>query len=78
MDPITARDALTAPSGWFKSSYSGGQNGCVELNLSIPGHAGVRDSKLGDASPVLVVTARQMTTFLNVVKNTDSRSRSVV
>ncbi|MGH3769621.1 MAG: DUF397 domain-containing protein, partial [Pseudonocardiaceae bacterium] len=38
---------------WSKSSYSnGGQNDCVEVNCSLAGHVGVRDSKLGTASPV--------------------------
>lgn len=71
MDPTTARDALTTSSGWFKSSRSEAQNGCVELNLSVPGHAGMRDSKLGHASPVLLFTAHQLTAFLNAVKNTE-------
>ena len=30
----------------------------VEFNFTVPGWAGVRDSKLGDASPVLVFNAR--------------------
>ena len=25
-----------SPSGWFTSSYSGGQNGCVEVHLALP------------------------------------------
>lgn len=68
MDPTTARDALTTSSGWFKSSYSGAQNGCVELNLRVPGHAGVRDSKLGHASPVLLVTAPGLPEFIQQIQ----------
>lgn len=45
------------PAGWFKASRSGGQNGCVEVNLTLPHVVGVRDSKLGARSPVLVFTA---------------------
>jgi len=68
MDPTTARDALSASSGWFKSSYSGGANGCVELNLRVPGHAGMRDSKLGHASPVLLLTSPGLPEFIHQLK----------
>lgn len=37
---------------WKKSSRSGSQGNCVELRLS-NGAVQVRDSKLGDASPIL-------------------------
>jgi hypothetical protein len=37
---------------WRKASYSQGQNGCVEVG-SAPDVIGVRDSKLGPASPIL-------------------------
>ena len=37
---------------WRKSSYSGDHNECVEMARS-SGWAAVRDSKLGEASPVL-------------------------
>jgi hypothetical protein len=69
MDPTTARNVLTTSSGWFKSSHSEGANACVELNLSVAGYAGMRDSKLGQASPVLLFTAHQLTAFLNAMKN---------
>jgi hypothetical protein len=68
MDPHEARKVLNTSSGWFKSSYSGGQNGCVEMNFAAPGYAGMRDSKLGDASPVLVFTAPELKAFLLGVK----------
>lgn len=54
--PAAPRAAMAASSDWFKSSFSGGQNGCVEVNLSVPGYSGIRDSKLGPASPVLAVS----------------------
>jgi len=50
---------------WFTSSYTNeGQNTCVEVNHSLPGHVGVRDSKLGAAGPVLTVASAQWTCFL--------------
>ncbi|WP_028935613.1 DUF397 domain-containing protein [Pseudonocardia spinosispora] len=60
MAPDTAR---TAPS-WFKSSYSEGNSGCVELSLTVPGRPAIRDSKLGTASPILLLTPRALQTFL--------------
>ena len=45
---------------WYTSSYTNvGQNDCVEVNYSRAGHGGVRDSKLGTASPVLAIPAAQ-------------------
>jgi hypothetical protein len=62
MDFDAARAALSATTtGWGKSSFSnGGANGCVEFNFAVPGYVGVRDSKLGDASPVLVFNKREL------------------
>ena len=48
-----AAAAMTTAAGWRKSSYSQGQNGCVEVTTELPGWVGVRDSKLGAESPVL-------------------------
>jgi hypothetical protein len=48
--------ALTTAAGWRKSSYSQAINGCVEVSTELPGWVGVRDSKLGTASPVLACT----------------------
>ncbi|HEV7452657.1 MAG TPA: DUF397 domain-containing protein [Pseudonocardiaceae bacterium] len=47
---------LTTAAAWRKSSYSQGQNGCVEVATELPGWVGVRDSKLGTDSPVLSFT----------------------
>jgi hypothetical protein len=44
---------LTTAAGWHKSSYSQGENNCVEVTTELPGWVGVRDSKRGTASPVL-------------------------
>lgn len=51
-----AAAALTTAVGWRKSRYSQGQNGCVEITTELPGWVGVRDSKLGAASPLLAVS----------------------
>ncbi|MGH3813390.1 MAG: DUF397 domain-containing protein [Pseudonocardiaceae bacterium] len=54
---------------WFTSSYTnGGQDDCVEVNYSLPEHVGVRDSKLGTASPVLAVPSVQWVYFITDVK----------
>jgi hypothetical protein len=50
---------------WYTSSYSnGGQNHCVEVNHSLAGQVGVRDSKLGTTSPVLALPAAQWACLL--------------
>jgi hypothetical protein len=49
--------------GWRKSSYSESANGCVEVGSS-PAVVGVRDSKLGDRSPVLTFSRRAFAAFL--------------
>lgn len=59
---------LVAATDWRKSSHSGGQNGgCVEVG-SVPGVVGVRDTKLGAASPVLAFGAGGWAAFLAAVK----------
>ena len=69
MDTNAARALLgAATNGWGKSSFSDGDNGCVELNFAAPGHVGVRDSKLGDASPLLVFTAVELDAWLAAAK----------
>jgi len=51
---------LRSCTQWRKSSYSSpdGQE-CVEITTELTGWVGVRDSKLGAASPVLAVTPAQ-------------------
>lgn len=79
MNANAARAALSNLStGWSKSTFSnGGQNGCVEFNFTVPGWAGVRDSKLGDASPVLVFNARGIDALIAGMKagEFDGRTR---
>ncbi|WP_318214022.1 DUF397 domain-containing protein [Streptomyces sp. SCL15-6] len=50
---------------WFKSSYSGGNDGnsCVELALT-PGTVHVRDSKHAEGGPRLALTPTAWTHFL--------------
>ena len=62
MDVEAARTALsTATTGWIKASASnGGANGCFQFNFGVPGWVGLRDSKLGDASPVLVFNQTEL------------------
>lgn len=51
---------MTKPQ-WRKSSFSGSQQGdCVQLADFGSGTVGVRDSKLGDDSPVLTVSRSEL------------------
>ncbi len=49
---------------WRKSSYSASQNGCVEIRLTMSPTVGVRDSKLGETSPVLTFSRKSFAAFL--------------
>ena len=53
---------------WRKSSRSGGGAQCVEVALNVPGAALIRDSKLGDGSPILDPTTTGFGAFLAAVK----------
>ncbi|MFD9965056.1 DUF397 domain-containing protein [Amycolatopsis sp. NPDC058986] len=57
------------PTRWYKSSYSGDNGGCVELNDSVPGVIGVRDSKLGNNSPILTFQPQEIRIFLRSLKD---------
>ena len=55
---------------WFTSSYTNeGANTCVEINHSLAGHVGVRDSKLGTTSPVLATPAPQWVCIITAVQD---------
>jgi hypothetical protein len=51
-------------SNWRKSSLSSGGDNCVEVAFAEDGSIGVRDSKLGPASPVLEFTPSEWDAFL--------------
>lgn len=55
---------LATAAGWRKSHYSWGENGCVEITTELPGWVGVRDSKLGPASPLLAIPTAQWRALL--------------
>lgn len=56
------------PGKWRKSSRSGGSGGsCVEARLAVVGPQ-VRDSKLGDGSPILTVSRSEFAALLELVK----------
>ncbi|MGH9211046.1 MAG: DUF397 domain-containing protein [Acidimicrobiales bacterium] len=48
---------------WRKSTYSGQNGSCVQL-ADLGGGVAVRDSKLGDDSPVLLFTRTELAAFL--------------
>jgi hypothetical protein len=55
-------------TGWFKSSYSGANNGdCVEVAFA-PGRVGVRDSKQRGTGPVHVFAAAEWAAFVAGVR----------
>jgi hypothetical protein len=51
-----------------KSSYSGGNNNCVEVATNLPGVVAVRDSK-NPAGPTLAFTPEEWRTFLDSIKH---------
>lgn len=58
---VCARLRATA---WRKSSRSQAQNACVEVTTAVPGWVGIRDTKLGPASPLLAVSASGWTALV--------------
>ena len=56
-----------AGARWFTSSYTAAQSQCVEVAY-LPGHRLVRDSKLGDTSPVLAVSPDEWSAFTAAAK----------
>ncbi len=66
MNHAEAPAALSGADNWRTSSFSGGAN-CVEV-ATIPGYIGVRDTKLGEAGPVLAFTPVEWQAFLAGVR----------
>jgi hypothetical protein len=56
-----ARDALSGAQ-WRKSSFSERANNCVEVAITDDA-VGVRDSKLGEGSPILTYTPAEWAAF---------------
>jgi hypothetical protein len=55
-------------TGWFKSSFSGANNGdCIEVAFA-PGQVGVRDTKQRGTGPVHVFPAPEWAAFLAGVR----------
>jgi hypothetical protein len=53
---------------WVKAASSN-VNGCVEVCIDGEGTVQIRDSKLGDASPILQFTPQEWACFLDGVKD---------
>ncbi|WP_092924642.1 DUF397 domain-containing protein [Actinopolyspora alba] len=54
---------------WRKSSRSNQGGNCVEVATNVPGSALIRDSKLGEASPVLSAVPATFSAFLAAAKD---------
>lgn len=52
---------------WRTSTYSGANTGCVEV-ADTGDVIGIRDSKLGDDSPVLAFNRKEMRAFIDGVR----------
>ena len=59
---------MNQQAGWRKSSYSQGQNACVEVTTALPGQVSIRDSKLGPTSPILTVPAAEWHALLTALR----------
>ena len=61
---------------WRKSSHSFSNGNCIEVGDAAAVVVGVRDSKLGDASPVLAFTGEAWTRFTAAVRDRGSHLRA--
>lgn len=64
------------PTRWRTASASGANGGCVEINDSVPGVIGMRDSKFGDKSPVAVFDVQQWDSWLTEVETSQITGRN--
>ena len=62
---------------WVKSSKSNNNGSCVEIQADGQGGVNVRDSKLGDQSPILTFTASEWDAFVDGVRAGELTSRQV-
>nr|WSZ99266.1 DUF397 domain-containing protein [Streptomyces sp. NBC_00857] len=60
-------DASAPELSWTKSSFSGGNNNCLEVAHGLQGIMPVRDSK-NPTGPALVIPAGAWTSFVVAVK----------
>lgn len=63
----SAHTALADITNWRTPRRSQGENNCVEIG-SIPGIVGVRDTKLGPASPILAFTDTAFAALITAAK----------
>lgn len=54
-------------TNWHKSTRSPNNNNCVEVG-SAPGKRGIRDTKIGEASPVLSIGDSQFGTLIDSIR----------
>ncbi|MFF4492720.1 DUF397 domain-containing protein [Streptomyces sp. NPDC001546] len=59
---------MTTTPRWLKSSHSDHGGQCVEVALNLLGTVPVRDSKAGDAGPVLTFSTPAFAAFLGAVR----------
>ena len=62
-------DAMILDQEWRKATKSNNNGACAQIRADGQGGVQVRDSKLGEASPVLSFTAAEWSAFLDGAKN---------